>query len=816
MRTPRRHLLFFLALIALAAPLAHAQGTVVASDNFNRPNESPFAVTGNWGRTIAGSYDGNSSLVSNQVRATVKEGIYYWKGAGTFDPTRQYAKEKIVQKDGEAGLVLLGGPDHAIMLNWGPPGVGNTLYIYWYKDGESRGVLSETSSSLQNGDIVEAILDNGIITAKVNGVVVATVANTTTIPSGTPGFITFLDPFLPSQVAILDDWEAGTPQSYSIGGTILEGGVGLSGALVTASGGASASATTNASGAYTITGVPPGATSVVLTPTKAGHAMSPLTRTVAGPVNANVTGQDFTSTPSSTATLTVNASHGTVTKSPNQTTFPIGAQVTLTPVPDLGYSFAGWSGDVPAANTSDNPLVLTMDQDRVVTASFVTQTFTIGGTITKNAAGLGGVLVTASGGFSGTTTTNVNGAYVLTGIPQGATSVVLTPTLSGHTMTPTTRTVAGPVNADVTGQNFTAAPSTSAVLNVFATHGTVTRNPNLPSYPFGSQVTLTPVADGGYAFSSWSGDVPPGHASDNPLTLTMDQDRTVTATFVAPAVVAADYFDRPDETPFVEGDGNNWIQPVTFGEAHLLSHHVAGNWGEALYYWQGPGTFDNTRQFARARVVQANGQAGLVLLASHGNGLVVAWGFGNLYIYWFLGSGQQSELANIPASLAPGDVIEAVLDSGTIYAKRNGVVVTSVPNTTSLTSGRPGFETYDTGSVLDDWEAGIPPLPCSGEPDEILGVSFTSRTPTVLAWPTGGAASFDVASSTLADLRLNGTSNAACLSNNGGAPSFQDPRANPAVGQGFYYLVRADSTCGAGTYGFASSGAERVPLAACP
>jgi len=107
-RTPRRHLLFFLALIALAAPLAHAQGTVVASDNFNRPNESPFAITGNWGRTIAGSYDGNSSLVSNQVRATVKEGIYYWKGAGTFDPTRQYAKEKIVQKDGEAGLVLLG------------------------------------------------------------------------------------------------------------------------------------------------------------------------------------------------------------------------------------------------------------------------------------------------------------------------------------------------------------------------------------------------------------------------------------------------------------------------------------------------------------------------------------------------------------------------------------------------------------------------------------------------------------------------------------------------------------------------------------
>src|SRR5436190_139729 len=92
-KTPLRKIFLF-GFAALLGAHAHAQ-TVVASDNFNRANESPFAITGNWGRTIAGNYDGNSSLVSNQVRATVKEGIYYWKGAGTFDSARQYAKVKI-------------------------------------------------------------------------------------------------------------------------------------------------------------------------------------------------------------------------------------------------------------------------------------------------------------------------------------------------------------------------------------------------------------------------------------------------------------------------------------------------------------------------------------------------------------------------------------------------------------------------------------------------------------------------------------------------------------------------------------------------
>src|SRR6185295_8075904 len=137
-------------------------------------------------------------------------------------------------------------------------------------------------------DIIEAVLDGGVIYARRNGAIVTSVANTTTLTSGLPGFEMF------QAGASFDDWEAGTPSSYTISGTITENAAGLSGVQVTASGGFSGIATTNGSGAYAIAGIPAGAVSVVLTPTLSGHTMSPPTRTIAGPVAGDVSSQDFT------------------------------------------------------------------------------------------------------------------------------------------------------------------------------------------------------------------------------------------------------------------------------------------------------------------------------------------------------------------------------------------------------------------------------------------------------------------------------------------------------------------------------------------
>ena len=50
--------------------------------------------------------------------------------------------------------------------------------------------------------------------------------------------------------------------------------------------------------------------------------------------------------------------------------YTLGSAATLTVTADAGWGFAYWSGDVPYANQSDNPLVLAMDAAKAVTPNF--------------------------------------------------------------------------------------------------------------------------------------------------------------------------------------------------------------------------------------------------------------------------------------------------------------------------------------------------------------------------------------------------------------------------------------------------------------
>jgi hypothetical protein len=62
---------------------------------------------------------------------------------------------------------------------------------------------------------------------------------------------------------------------------------------------------------------------------------------------------------------------GTVTRSPDQASYPTGRPVTLTAEPAEGWAFAGWRGDLRGTN---NPTVLSMDRERSVTAAFLPDT----------------------------------------------------------------------------------------------------------------------------------------------------------------------------------------------------------------------------------------------------------------------------------------------------------------------------------------------------------------------------------------------------------------------------------------------------------
>jgi len=89
-----------------------------------------------------------------------------------------------------------------------------------------------------------------------------------------------------------------------------------------------------------------------------------------------------------TYTLTVNSGgNGSVTKSPDQPTYDHGTVVQLTAVPATGYHLLSWSG---GATGSTNPLNVTMDGNKTITATFeinsyvLTTTTTGGGTLTRN------------------------------------------------------------------------------------------------------------------------------------------------------------------------------------------------------------------------------------------------------------------------------------------------------------------------------------------------------------------------------------------------------------------------------------------------
>jgi hypothetical protein len=157
------------------------------------------------------------------------------------------------------------------------------------------------------------------------------------------------------------------------------------------------------------------------------------------------------------------------------------------------------------------------------------------------------------------------------------------------------------------------------------------------------------------------------------------------------------------------------------------------------------------------------------------------------------------------------------------YAHRCHAIDALIPGDTIQFRWRfasdPGSEF--AGFYLDDVAVSPVVLPnvCTpcGPPAEIAGVAVNGHSGTTVSWtPLGGSVVYDVASSTLSDLFLNGTAGATCLADDVAGAGTPDGRPDPAPGDGYYYLVRGQTACGTGSYGTSSAGPERLPAAGCP
>lgn len=101
-------------------------------------------------------------------------------------------------------------------------------------------------------------------------------------------------------------------------------------------------------------------------------AINPLTPSIlfAGTKDGSVF-RYHAASPYTLAAVSSPSSGGTITKSPNRSSYALATSVVVTASPASGYTFIGWSG---ALSGTKNPATITMDADKAVTASFTRST----------------------------------------------------------------------------------------------------------------------------------------------------------------------------------------------------------------------------------------------------------------------------------------------------------------------------------------------------------------------------------------------------------------------------------------------------------
>jgi pectate disaccharide-lyase len=152
---------------------------------------------------------------------------------------------------------------------------------------------------------------------------------------------------------------------------------------------------------------------------------------------------------------------GSVTRSPNATTYASGTVVTLTATPAAGYNFTGWSGDVTGTSTS---ITVTMTANRTVTANFTNSTGTTY-TLTTTANPSAGGTITRS---PNATTYAAGTVVTLTATP--ASGYTFSSWSGGASGTSATTTVTMNANTSVTA-NFTSS-GTGTTLRIDDKSGT--------------------------------------------------------------------------------------------------------------------------------------------------------------------------------------------------------------------------------------------------------------------------------------------------------------------------------------------------------
>jgi uncharacterized repeat protein (TIGR02543 family) len=226
---------------------------------------------------------------------------------------------------------------------------------------------------------------------------------------------------------------------------------------------------------------------------------------------------------------------GSISRSPNATSYLSNSVVTVTANASNGWTFLGWVGD---STTTSPTISLTMTNNKVLQAIF--------GTYLATAFASNGV-VTVDPQLS---LYPYGSSAQITAVPDpGSYFSQWGGSASGN---------ANPLRLVMTNANTIVIPyfgvlsSGQFTLNLSASgSGQVSATPRLSTYSVGQSVTLVAVADTNQTFLGWSGDA---GGTQNPLTITMTANKNITANFTRTARLSSSLGENQEFQLTLGGD----------------------------------------------------------------------------------------------------------------------------------------------------------------------------------------------------------------------------------------------------------------------
>lgn len=182
-----------------------------------------------------------------------------------------------------------------------------------------------------------------------------------------------------------------------------------------------------------------------------------------------------------------------------------------------------------------------------------------GGTTKNIMAVRGGLSGVVMKGLSGSPVTDDLGNYSAK-VKFGWTGIV-TPAKTGYTFTPLSINYSN-VTSDQANQDYVASFDQVTLTISALTGGTTDPSPGYHTYDYGTEVKIRAIVDSGYKFNGWSGDA---SGTSNPITITMDEDKSVIATF---SKIPKDGGDEDGK------EGGCFIATATYGSQLHSNVHI--------------------------------------------------------------------------------------------------------------------------------------------------------------------------------------------------------------------------------------------------